>query len=163
LILCQIPSETLWQQVLREQRVTILQSADGHDLFLDRLLDYLLSKGCIQPDQKELVKRKEVSKERMGTLLDFLSTEGPTAFDELCTAIENYGTVDKKNLANSLRQCMVQKENAQNGKVTSKFWHVVESLMNAFCNGRKCHIFSENQSRACSRLACVLVGRSRSG
>lgn len=111
--------------MLRENRVTILQSADSHDIVLNRLLDHLLSKNCIQQDQKELIKRKEVSKDRMGTLLDFLSSEGRIAFDELCTAFENFGTQDKKDLASTLRLSISQKQQNKMGTDAGKCSHVV--------------------------------------
>jgi RNA-splicing ligase RtcB len=109
LIYWQISDESPWQQVLREHRVRIIQAADLHDTLLNALLDHLFSKKCIQQDQRELIKKKEISRDRMSTLLDILSSEGQSAFNEFCTALENFGTEEKKLLASTLRKSFTKK------------------------------------------------------
>jgi len=96
--------EEPWKEVLLEYRHAIVNSADPHDVFLNYLIDHLLSKRCIQHDHSQLVKHERFPRARVGKLLDFVSSEGSQAFDELCNALEEFGTEYKKQLANTLRR-----------------------------------------------------------
>jgi Caspase recruitment domain len=104
--------DQLWKEVLREKRESIIQSADAENVFLNRLLDHLISKECIQQDQRELIMRKSSSRDRVGAMIDFLCSENERAFDELCNAIELFGNVAKQQLADSLRQSLMIKYEA---------------------------------------------------
>ena len=99
-----------WKEVLMEHHDAIVKCADPHDVILDHLLDHLRSKRCIQHDHSQLVKREPLLRARVGKLLDFVSSEGCKAFDELCNALEEFGTDDKKQLADTLRQSFQEKE-----------------------------------------------------
>jgi len=94
----------MWEKSLLLHRERILKSADADDVLLNRLLDHLLGALCLQHEQKEIIKRKDTARERCGKLLDFVHTEGKGAFDELCKALENFGTKDKKDLVDSMRE-----------------------------------------------------------
>ena len=102
--------DQLWRDVLTENRSTIVQSADIHDVFLDSLIDHLLSKSCIQVVHQEFIKRGNVSGDRIRKLLDFISSADKRAFDELCNGMEAFGTDDKKCLADSLRESLKCKQ-----------------------------------------------------
>ena len=67
-------------------------------------MDHLLSKRCIQRDQMELVKKADVSRKRVGKLLDFIGNQDRTAFDELCNALEKIDLDHCTKLAVSLRK-----------------------------------------------------------
>src|SRR5664279_2939450 len=100
----------LYQEVLLEYRKDIVIKADPDDVFLGRLLDHLMSKRCIQVDQKERIKREIISKERCGKLLDFVSSEGHTAFLELCNALDEFGTNHSEQLADKMRKSLEVKD-----------------------------------------------------
>lgn len=95
--------DELCHEVLLANRQNIIRSADPNDVFLNRFLDHLLSTQCLQRDQMELVKRETVSRGRCGKLLDFVSSEGCQAFLELCNALDDFGTVNSKAIAVSMR------------------------------------------------------------
>jgi Caspase recruitment domain len=101
--------DQLWENSLLENRESILRSADSADVLLNHLLDHLFSEGCIQRDQKEKIKKHQLSRNRMGALIDFLLTENKTAFDELCNALESFGNDAKQQLARILRQSLRSK------------------------------------------------------
>jgi len=96
--------QELWKKSFQSHRKRIINSADADDVLLNRLLDHLLGVFCLQPDQKEVIKSQRTARERCGKLLDFVRTEGKGAFDELCNALEDFGTRDKKDLADSMRK-----------------------------------------------------------
>jgi len=104
------------KQVLREHRDAIAKSADPDDVFLNHLIDHLFSKRCIQNDHKQLVKRERTIRARISMLLDFVSTEGRQAFDELCNAIKEFNNPGMKELANTLRASLREK-NMVSGKL----------------------------------------------
>jgi len=108
--------QQLWKESLLLHRERIIESADIHDVLLNRLLDRLLAARCIQLDQKEIIKRKETARERCGTLLDFIHAEGKRAFNELCEALEKFGTEDKQDLVDSMRAFSLQKDNQEEAK-----------------------------------------------
>jgi len=96
-----------WKEVLLDKRDAILSSADPYNVVLNRLIDHLNSRRCIQQDQIDLIKNETltpVSRDRFIKLLDFVSSEGITAFNELCNAFEAFGTEDKSQLAATLRK-----------------------------------------------------------
>jgi len=109
-----------WREVLKELKETIVQSADRDDVFLDRILDHLISTRCITEDQCEVVKRERYARSRINKLLQFISSEGHNAFNELCNALENLGTDDKKLLASRLRQAQ-QEKNTISGRHNTLF------------------------------------------
>jgi Caspase recruitment domain len=102
--------DQMCEKVLLEHRQEFIRSADVDDVLLDFLLDHLISKNCIQADQKEFIKTERLSRNRCGKLLDFVSAEGPKAFDELCNALDAFGTDSKKRLACTFRQSLKMKE-----------------------------------------------------
>jgi len=125
-VLPDVPPGTLqtkeaWKQVLIEHREAIVQSADRDDVVLDYVLDHLISKRCIQVDHYELVKREPKLRSRINKLLHFISSEGRNTFDELCNAFENFGTDDKRQLANSLRQIHQDKDVIIGRHITTLF------------------------------------------
>jgi Caspase recruitment domain len=102
--------DALYSEVLLEQRQAIVKSADPNDVLLNHLLNHLRSKRCLILSQEERIRSNVVSSDRIGCLLDFLSSEGQKAFDELCNALEDFGTEDKQKLSESLRQCFREKQ-----------------------------------------------------
>jgi len=91
-----------WKRVLQEHGSAIVKYADEGNVFLNHLIDHLFSKRCIQQDHKQLVKREPIVRTRISMLLDFVSSEGRNAFDELCNAIEEFKP-EMEELANRLR------------------------------------------------------------
>lgn len=97
------------KDVLVAYRRSIIESADAGDVFLDRLLTHLLANRCIQAEHIEVIKRQHVSRNRVGKLLDVLQLGGVKAFDELCNALDHFGTEHAMDLASTLRQVLKQK------------------------------------------------------
>jgi len=102
--------EEPWKEVLREHGNDIVKSADEGDVFLNHLIDHLFSKRCIQNDHKQLVKREQTIRARIIMLLDFVSSEGRKAFDELCNAIEEFNYPGMGELVNTLRASLREKK-----------------------------------------------------
>jgi len=102
--------DKLWREVLVEHRLALMEKADENDVLLNRLLDHLLAKRCLQSDHKQLIKGQALSRNRCGMLLDYIQFEGASAFDELCHALEAFGTDDKEQLACSLKQALIAKQ-----------------------------------------------------
>ena len=111
-VICLLSAEIgrLWQKVLKEKRSSILDKADAGNVFLNKLLDHLLSKHCLQMHQQQKVLTERGSIDCCRKLLDFIYSADQKAFDELCNAIENFGTRDTKNLADMLRCSLATKQ-----------------------------------------------------
>lgn len=105
--------EHLWKDALQEHYEDIVKSADHDDVFLDNMLDHMLSKRCIQSEQKELIKSEKSSCKRCRKFLDFLQSEDRSAFDELCNALETFGTESKTHLANLLKKSLIEKQESE--------------------------------------------------
>jgi len=99
-----LPMDAPWREVLLDNRDAIVCSADTHDALLNRVLDYLLLKWCIQLDQNVAIKFERHPRDRFRKLLDFLSSESCTVFDKLCNAFRAFDTDDKVQLADKLQQ-----------------------------------------------------------
>lgn len=113
-IICALVSESvvdLCREVLAAHSQCIIQSADPDDIFLNRLLEHLHTRQCIQRDQIELLKREPVSFDRCAKLLEFVSnSEGCQTFLELCNALDVFGTVNSRALADSMRKSFEDKK-----------------------------------------------------
>lgn len=102
--------ENLWKDALQEHYKDIVQLADHEDVFLDNLLDHMLSKRYLQLEQKELIKNEKSSSKRCRKFLDFLLKESRSPFDELCSALDTFGTESTNHLANLLRKSLIDKQ-----------------------------------------------------
>jgi len=91
-----------WKEVLLDNRDAIVSSTDSHNVFLSHVLDYLESKRCIQKDHVLLINAEVLPRNRVGKLLDFVSSEG--AFNELCSAFRSFKTDGKEQLADTLEK-----------------------------------------------------------
>jgi hypothetical protein len=115
--------DQLWKNVLQENRKKLVLSADREDILLKSLLDYLMSEFCIQSDQEDCILRETSSSNRIRKLLDVVSYEGEKAFNELCNALETFGTDDKKSNACSMRQSLTQLKQRQWKDYPGKWKH----------------------------------------
>lgn len=96
----------LCAEVLREKRESIVSSADPHRVLLGRLLDHLTMKRSINEDHIEHIHSGITSRDRFGRLLDFVSAEGRTAFNDLCDAFRGFNTHGKSELADELQSAL---------------------------------------------------------
>jgi len=95
-----------WKDVLRDYRVYIVSSVEGDIVLLRRLLDYLQSKRCINLEQVETINAVETSRARFNKLIDFVSSGGGTAFDELCNGLREFNTNHAIHLADTLQHAL---------------------------------------------------------
>jgi len=102
--------------VLSQHRDWILRSVDDDSVFLNHLLDHLMTKGYIQSDQVRFIKSEPVPQSRIGILLDLVLSEGNQAFNEFCKAVEVFGTCDKRALAGSLQRSLTENMNDAGNK-----------------------------------------------
>ena len=111
-VICLLSEEIdrMWQKVLNEERSSIVDKAVASDAFVNRLLDHLLGKHCIQMLQKQEILTAAGSTDRCRKLLDFIYSTNQKTFDELCNAIEKFGTPDTKDLADCLRCSLETKQ-----------------------------------------------------
>jgi len=93
-----------WDPSLVSHRERSIKSADADNVLLNHLLDNLISAGCLQHEQTEIIKSERTARTRCAKLLDFVHSEGKRAFDKLCDALQNFGTANKKDLVDSMRQ-----------------------------------------------------------
>jgi hypothetical protein len=101
--------DRLYRDALLEQSEAIIESADSHDILLNHLISSLRSKNYLNEAQEQTVRSKNESRDRIFCLIQFLSTEGQKAFEELCNSLEAFGTDGKKELANLLRMSLRKK------------------------------------------------------
>jgi len=100
--------EKLQNEVLLDLRETIWKLTDSKCLIY--LLDQLTEACAIHRDQAQLIKRKTLHSSRMNLLLKVLSSEGQSAFDIFCNALDTFATRSSKTLADKLRQSLKDKQ-----------------------------------------------------
>ena len=94
-----------WQEVLQRKREFILSSVGTDNVLLQRILDYLQSNKCINPDHVEVITNTNgiATRDRFRKMLDFASAGGKAAFYALCRAFGDFDTVQTMEIADSLQ------------------------------------------------------------
>ena len=101
--------DELSQNVLRMNISTILKHADQGDVFLDCVLDELISRPepIISDAQKQDIKAQQgSSQQRFRKLLDYLRNGGLAEFIEFCNAIDCFRNLSSHTLATELRKTL---------------------------------------------------------
>jgi Caspase recruitment domain len=119
--------------VLLDYRTAMINAADQNNVLLNHLLNHLRSKRFLNVTQEEHVLSKTAACDRMSSLLDFLSSEGQKAFEELCKALADFGTEDKEELAasmlQSLREKQVQNLRSPGGRISDCIYWSAKTLL----------------------------------
>ena len=94
----------LSREALLTKYPTILEHANENDVFLDAILDHLMSrqKPIISDVQKQDIKAQPIGTQRFRRLLDYLRKGGLTEFIELCNGMEKFNTNSSHELSTEL-------------------------------------------------------------